>query len=308
MLRYLSISLLLASCVDAVQPPETPVVSTGPAQDLSGVIDPALCIPDPGSTVSIVGGQISLLGACNIPLDITVGAAVPPITGSVRDNAGLDGNAVTMMLVSYVGANATVIDSATSSGDGSLQQLALSPAHIAATGELLRLRFYAWAPGHVPTRMSGIGAACVGCATPLTLDLPMSPPTHYYSRTAGLPDFPPIGTSISGNLPGSANALVSYVALPSGTVLESVRARVQEGTSNGSTRALVNLLRFDSATATWHAIALSSMSTGNGTVQTITANAQHTIRADSTYAAVVNHGLGSAPVNIYRLFVEYRPN
>lgn len=112
------------------------------------------------------GTQINLRGAWNVPVSTPVGEAVPPLIGSIRDNAPscylcLDGNAVSMMLVSYVGPTWTVLGSVDTDGSGAWQRVPLSVSHVVAADESLRVRFYTWSTPNVPVYESAIGPVSV---------------------------------------------------------------------------------------------------------------------------------------------------
>jgi hypothetical protein len=137
----------------------------------------------------------------------------------------------------------------------------------------------------------------------LELDLLMRPASLYTSGIAGLPGNPPIsGTTITGT--GASSGFVAQFSLPAGKRIVNVKAVVQESTSGGTDKAQVSLFRMDNS-GTPTRIGTGSPSLGNNTVQTILYNANHTVLTVTSYAAVVNFGLGSAAINVNRMYVEY---
>jgi hypothetical protein len=117
---------------------------------------------DTGSWWWPSGTQINLIGAWNVPVTLPTGANVPPIIGSMRDNAStcplcLNGNAVSMMLVSYVGTGWSVLGTAITDGSGAWQRIPLTVTHTVTADEALRVRFYTFSSPNTPVYESAIG-------------------------------------------------------------------------------------------------------------------------------------------------------
>lgn len=136
----------------------------------------------------------------------------------------------------------------------------------------------------------------------LELDVPMEISGRYTSGEPGVPGDPPIASSISGV--GSTSGFVAYFTLPVGKRIVNVNAVVQESTSGGTDRAHISLMHASNV-STWTLVGTSSPSAGDGTLQTITLPSNHDVLTAKTYAVVVNFALGSAAINVNRIFVEY---
>lgn len=183
-------------------------------------ISPLTGLPDPGTTWSVSGGQVSMLGCWNVPLSLPVGSGVPAISATVRDNAGIDGNAVTTMLVSYIGSAWTVLTQATSDSSGSTQTLTLSPTHTVTATEVLQIRFCSFA-SPPPTRMSAIGMIQVGQSGAITVTVPGS---AFWPITNATTVDHQGGCTFSGGL-----GVQAALAIPQGRIVTAVRFHVADG-------------------------------------------------------------------------------
>lgn len=139
------------------------------------------------------------------------------------------------------------------------------------------------------------------------VDLPTWGPGNYASGVSGNSGQPPASSSIFGT--GAASGFVVYPSVPVGTTIVNIKAAVRETTLNGTSRALLWLMRWSNDVNGGVPIRIghSAPSAGNGILQTIAFAANHEVLPQMSYAIVVNFALGSATINIDRIWMELAP-
>jgi hypothetical protein len=305
MKRLIAMCVVLSACDASMDSKWT--VDSGPSGitdvhlssgDTGFVISPLTGLPDAGTTWSVAGSTVNMLGGWNVPLSLPVGTMVPAISGTVRDNTGSDGNAVAMMLVSYVGSAWTVLAQATSDSSGSAQSLNLTPSHVVTATEVLQIRFTSLA-SPPPTRMSTIGMVQVGRPSIQTLLIPVAPAasgprrTSMYALVTGLDADP---------LTGPQN-LYAPIAVPVSTVIRGLRARVQDGGSG--TKLEADILSTSDNSQTFALVATSPKSTGAGIEETIALPGLSITTAPATqYYIKVYNAAGIFASFVYRLEID----
>lgn len=272
MKRLIVMLSVLCACEAFSAAPETMLESDVMQRVDFGAIDPATGFPLPGAQWSISGGQVLLIGGWDVPVSFVVGAPVPTISATVRDNAEtctgcMDDNAVVMQLVSLGGPTATIVGQTLSNESGLSQTVTLNVTHTVAANEILRVRFLQWMElGQTPTRMSAIGmiqAGSLPIPAPETVTIPVvqpmfdGPRTEVFAIVDGCDCSPPL----------SPHFLFIPVAMPVGTTIRNVRLRVRDG--GLGTRLRARLMRASDNAQALTIVAESQPSSGTSVEETI---------------------------------------